>query len=357
MGDATCSSCGLTTSIRSLFDLNGQTYCGKCVLLAAQSAKNAGQSSAYIPLINRSICGRCNSYISDSSTVMQSGSVRFCGTCAPLIKDWGYPSWLKISLAAVILLLVVALAHGKRYFHAGREMYVGEHLIEQGKYAEALPHLKETLAIAPGSDKASLLAAKAALMIGDVQSADKALHDHNDGHYEDGQDAQFLEVNSLWDRANQAIEKANQAAKLAQEDGKSDQAAKLMHEAATLYPQVPSFALSAESLDGGVAFERGDYDSFLAISEHQWKESPVSDTAAQLSSAFACKFAVTGTTDFRQKAEEMLDKARQLAQGDLDTMKSLDEYAPRIQYRLNSRKIISKKEYDRLFRGNKSSAK
>ena len=353
MSEATCSTCGLTAPVRSLFDLNGQTYCQNCVRAASENARRSGQPSAYMPLINRSICARCNAFMGNDSTSVQIGSARFCSSCASQIKDWDYPAWLKMSLAAVLLLLVVALAHGRKYFRAGRAMYIGERLVERQKYADALPYLKETLAIAPNSDKASLLAAKAALMIGDVESADKALHQHDGGHYEDGQSAQFVEVNSLWDRANEALKKAGDAGKLASQDGKSAQAAKLMHEAAALYPQLPGLAFAAESLDGGAAFERGDFDSFLAISQNMWKEHNGADTAAQLASAFACKYAVSGVADFRGQAVEMLDKARQLAQGDAEALKSLEEYAPRIQYRLDSRKIITKQEYDRRFRSSK----
>jgi hypothetical protein len=53
----------------------------------------------------------------------------------------------------------------------------------------------------------------------------------------------------------------------------------------------------------------------------------------------------------------MMEKARQLAQGDKEALESLKEYAPRIQYRIDSRKIITKQQYDQLFRGGKASAK
>jgi hypothetical protein len=357
MSEATCSACGLTASVRSLFDLNGQTYCEACVRTAAENARRSGQPSAFMPLINRSICARCNTFMGSDATSVQIGSARFCSSCAPLIKDYDYPVWLKIGFASLLLLLVLALAHGRKYFHAGRAMYIGEHLVEQQKYADALRYLKETLTIAPSSDKASLLAAKSALMIGDVQSAQKALMDHDGGHYEDGQNAQFLEINAFWDRANEALKKAGDAAKLAQQDGKSAEAAKLMHQAAALYPQMPGLDFAAESLDAGAAYERADFDSFLRISANQWKEQPSSFTAAQLASAFACKYALTGVMDFRSQSEGMLDKARQLAQSDADALKSLEEYSPRIQYRLDSRKIISKQEYDRRFRSAGTPAK
>jgi tetratricopeptide (TPR) repeat protein len=357
MSEATCCACGLTASIRSLFDLNGQTFCERCVSTASREARDRGQPSIYMPLISRSICARCNTFIGEASSGVQIGGARFCQPCSILIKDWDYPVWLKISLASLLLLLVTALVHGHKYFHAGREMYRGERLVVQGRYAEALPHLQETLTVAPRSDKASLLAAKAAILSGDVASAAKALHDHDNGNYEDGQSAEFLEVSRLWDRANQALEKVDQAVKLAQQEGRSADAAQLMHEAASLYPQLPGVAFAAESLDGGAAFDRGDYDTFLRVSEKQWKENASSESAAQLSSALACKYAVTGNTSFRQRAQEMMERARDLAKDDADARKSLDEYAPRIQYRLDSRRVISKAEYDRIFRGARGPAK
>jgi tetratricopeptide (TPR) repeat protein len=357
MSEATCSACGQQASIKSLFDLNGQTYCAPCVQTAVDNAKRSGQPTAYMPLINRSICARCNSYISDQSTAMQTGGARFCGVCAPLIKDWGYPAWLRVGLAALLLLLIVALVHGKKYFHAGRAMYIGEHLVEQGKHAEALPYLKETLSIAPGSDKAALLAAKAALLTGDVATADKALHGHDDGHFEDGQSAEFLEVNSLWDRANQALEKADKASELAEKDGNSAEAARLMHEAASSYPELPGLRIAAENLDAGAAFDRGDFDTYLSISENQWKQQAGAGSAIALANALACKYVVTGIIPLRERAMEMIAKSKELAGGDAKTLKSLDDYIPLITYRIESRQIISKQEYNRKFRTGKNPIK
>src|SRR6266704_772416 len=138
-------------------------------------------------------------------------------------------------------------------------MYVGGRLVKQGRYTQALPHLKETLRTAPQSDKSALLAAKAALLIGDVDTADKALHGHNGGYFEDANKPEFKEVNDLWTRATNALEKAEQASKLAQQDGKEIEAAQLMHAAAAGYPELPSLAFAAEVYDAGAAFARIRY--------------------------------------------------------------------------------------------------
>jgi hypothetical protein len=290
----------------------------------------------------------------DSPEAVQIGSLRFCGACAPLIKDWDYPQWLKLSLAALLLLLVGSLAHGRKYFQAGREMYIGEHLVAQGRYAQALPHLQETLRIAPASDKASLLAAKAALLSGDVGSASKALQGHNAGRFDNADKPEFKEVNTLWIRATRALEKAEQASKLEDRDGKEIEAAQLMHEAALAYPEMPALSFAAEAFDEGVAFARHDYDAFLAIAEKQWKEQSMPQTAAAVASALACKYAVTGDIAYRQQSEKMLEKARELANGNAEMIQNLDEFSERNRFRLETRQIIGREEYNRKFRGGKT---
>jgi hypothetical protein len=46
-----------------------------------------------------------------------------------------------------------------------------------------------------------------------------------------------------------------------------------------------------------------------------------------------------------------------LAQGDAASLKNIDEFAGRNQYRLDSRKIISKQEYDRKFHSGQPESK
>jgi hypothetical protein len=236
-------------------------------------------------------------------------------------------------------------------------MYIGERLVDDGRYAEALPYLRETLRVAPGSDKAVLLTAKAALKAGDVDTASKALQGHDGGRFEDGKDGKFLEVNVLWERAIGAMEKAGKANKLMEQDGHAAEAARLMHEAAASYPEASVLAVVAEDYDEGAAFERKDYDAYLSMAEKQWKDRPSPITTAAVASAFACKYAATGDVSYRKQSEEMLQKAQQQAQGNSDEMKGFQEFAERIRYRLDSRKVIGKQEYDRRFRSNEKQEK
>jgi tetratricopeptide (TPR) repeat protein len=345
MSLGTCSSCGSTAALSSLATLNGRAFCESCVGKATPDATPAGQS-----VQSNAACARCGAR---SVELIVVGKLPFCSSCRQLVAAWPFPQWLKLALACLLVLLAFALVHGQKYFHAGRVMYLGERLVEKRRYAEALPYLQEALKIAPRSDKAALLAAKAALLTGDMQSASSALQGHNSGHFEDSSKENFKEVSALWDRATRALNEAEQAAQLEQQDGKAVEAARLMHEAASTYPEMPGLVLAAEYYDEDVAFERRDYDSFLSIAEKQWKEHAGANTAAAMASALACKYAVIGDVSYRQRSEEMLAKALQMAHSDPEATKSLEEFVDRNKYRLESRQIITKAEYDRRFRSGK----
>jgi hypothetical protein len=350
MARGSCFNCGLTASLRSFYSLNGKTYCEPCVRKAASDASETGAPSNYISLTDNSRCARCKTDSPDASDYPLVGKMPFCPKCAPLVTDWPYPEWLKKSLVGLLILLAVAVVHGDKYFRAGRAMYIGERLVNEQQFAAALPYLQETLGVAPNSDKAALLTAKAALEIGNIGVAAKAFQGHNHGRFEDENAQDFVEANALWNRAMKASDKADKAGKLEEQDGHAAEAAQLMHEAAALYPQASYLANAAEEYDAGAAYERKDYDAFLSIATKLWKESPDAYMAGQVSSALACKYAVTGEEAYRKQSIEMLEKARQLAQGNPDAAKGFDEYAERIRYRLDSRKIMSKQEYDRKFR-------
>jgi tetratricopeptide (TPR) repeat protein len=350
MRQATCCQCGLTTTVRSFYSMGGKNYCEPCVWKAAREAREAGQPAEYAPLPDFSVCQRCSAYSGDGSDYAVVRNLALCPTCLATISNWPYPQWLKVSLAVLLLLLGFALVHGERYFHAGRTLFKGERLVEEHNYAQALPYLKETLAIAPESDKAVLLAAKAALEIGDVETAQQAIHAHDGGHFADAEDRDFLEVKSMWERAVAAFEKANAATKLGNQEGHAGEAAKMMREAMELYPQGQGFASLVNAYDGGSAFEAKDYDRFLSIAQKAWQQYPSADTAAVYSSALACKYAVAGDPSYRKQSEWMLGVAREKTGSDPSELKAFEEYAERIRYRLESRQIISKTEYDRKFR-------
>jgi Tetratricopeptide repeat len=256
-----------------------------------------------------------------------------------------------------LLILAFALIHGRKYFQAGKDLYRGEQLVEKKQYQQALPYLKATMKLAPNSDKGALLAAKAALLSGDVDTAAQVLEGHNNGHFENADKPEFQEVNRLWTNATSAMEKLQKATKLEEQDGSEVEAARLAHEAAAIYPQFPQMNILLDQFDGGVAFSKKDYDTYLALADKDWSSLPISRNAAMLSSALACKYAATGDPAYRQHSEEMLAKAKELAKDDKASLDRLTEFHERNNYRLESRQIISRSEFDKIFRNAKNTPK
>lgn len=353
MRQATCSQCAATGPLRSLFVYRDQIYCPNCAeFLRTETVPGATPA----PMIDPTICSRCG--IDNGNTEFpRLGALPFCHTCQEYVEANPYPGWLKAGLFALLALLVVALVHGRKYFQVGREMYIGEKLAEQAKYAEAIPHLKQTVQLAPGSDKAVLLLAKAALLSGDPNTAADAVRGHHNG-LEFEQNSDLQEVKALFARTRPAIDKANKAMELVQQSGKATEADALMHQAVTEYPEMKALQEVLPYYDAGAAFEKKDYDKFVMLYEQLAKQQPnLAGAAGGLASAYACKFAVTGDPSWKQKAEEMLEKARQLSQGSPEEQKAFTEYAERTRYRLSSRQIIDKDEYDRKFRASGSNPK
>ncbi|HXY01267.1 MAG TPA: hypothetical protein VEI54_10125 [Candidatus Limnocylindrales bacterium] len=356
MNQVVCQECSRNLSAKEAYELNEKVLCGSCAKAAVDRAKAGGQPAQVTRYVDKSICARCNTYIGEGGGVA-AGPVRLCLPCSELVQNWPYPQWLKLSLIGLLLLLVFALFHGRNYFQAGKDLYRGEQLVEQGEYQKALPYLREALKIAPNSDKGALLTAKTALLIGDVETAAKALMGHEGGRFENADKPEFREVDDLWKKANSALEQLGKAAKLEEQDGNEVAAAKLAHGAAALYPQLLHVDIVVDEYDEGVAFVNKDYDTYLSLAEKDWKLWPTGGTASMLSSALACKYAVSGVVSYRQRSEEMLSKAKELSQGNKESLDRLAEFEERNHYRLESREIINKTEYDRRFRGGKNSAK
>src|SRR5437016_6041791 len=118
MREGVCCQCGMSSNVRSLYLLDSKMYCEPCVWKASREAKEKGLPSDYVSLTDNSVCVRCgaSSGVTDFQLV---GKQPLCPPCGQLVQDWPYPTWLKLGLACVLALLVVALINGRKYFHAG----------------------------------------------------------------------------------------------------------------------------------------------------------------------------------------------------------------------------------------------
>ncbi|MCI0352949.1 MAG: hypothetical protein L0Z53_26300 [Acidobacteriales bacterium] len=330
--------------MNGFYRVNGKLLCEPCADKAVTDLQASSQPLQVTQEIDRTVCSKCQMDYGRTELPLVGG-LPFCENCRQGLYNRGFPAWLTASLAGLLVLLGLALWHGIPYFHAERSLVLGERAIAEKKYAEATVHLENVLKVAPKGQKAVLLATKAYLLADDIQKAQAALQHRQTFE----QDALFREVNAFWNRAVDAYENAAKASKLL-EAKKYEEAAKLMSTASAQYPESLNLAVAADFYAGGAAFERKDYDSFVTFSRAAMKKTPEDpQVVAGVASALACKYAVTGNPEFRNSAEELLEKAKVLSH-DAESKADYEEYAERIRHRLDTREIIEKQEYDRRYR-------
>lgn len=341
-----CTTCDTAAPLASSYRVDDAAYCEACANQKFNELKAFGKVPRVSTVVDPTICAKCG-LDNGNSEFPATGGLYLCMPCSQAVFERPFPSWLKGSLAGLLALLLVALWHGKTYFRTGRSLVLGERLVEQQKYAEAIPYLKPVAQVAPECEKCILLLTKAELLTGDPDAAQKTLSGRTE--FEKGDLTN--EVQQIWERVDKAMTAANESAKLTDQK-KDEEAAKKMNEAAALYPEMKNLVLAAEADDASVAFDHKDYNRFEELAETVWKEQQNSSGAtAMLASAVACQYAVSGQASYRQRSEELLERARVLAQSaSSEEQKDYQEYAERIRYRLQTREIIDKDEYDKRFR-------
>jgi hypothetical protein len=342
---ANCGTCGSDYPSGEMLALQNKPICKPCAEKQVREAAAGDYKLPFARLIDPTICGLCKTDYGSGELPFVGGSP-VCANCSQGLYERPYPAWLRLSLAGLLLLLAGSLWQGVPYFRAGRHLVLAERAMDHNDYRKASLQFAEVLKISPTSQEVVLKGAKASLMAGDMMQAQKFLKLRQ--QYK--QDALFTEVNNFWNRGLNAYQKEASAAKLAQEN-KDEEAAQLMHQASNEYPQSEELAGWAQTMDGHVAFDRKDYDTFLRLTQAALAKTP-NDPGAEgfVASALACKYAVTGDPEFRRQTEELLARAQMHAQKSPEEMARFQEYAERIRYRLDSREIIDKAEYDRRFR-------
>jgi Tetratricopeptide repeat len=332
-----CLDCAKTVEAATTFIVNGRLLCTPCAdkkVIEIQAAKGALQ---VLRGKDPTICFKCAADFGSTELPLLAG-MHACESCRQQILNFQYPAWLKMAFAALLLLLGISLVHGRSYFAAGRSYYQGKKLLESGHPVEAVPHFQK--ALESGTTSADVLqnAALAYLRAGKPEEAYKVVEGHT---FE--KTALFNSVEAEFTRWAQASEKADKAAQLYKEK-RYREAAKSMHEAASAYPELPSFADSADRLDYTVLFDAGDYDGLVTLSEQLWARNHSYESAASLAGAYSCRYAVTGDDAIKQKATEMMNQARSLAKSK-DEQDSLSEWQPRFDHRIQTRKVLTRDQY------------
>ncbi len=299
MRHTACEHCKQSRPMSEMFLVFGRSLCEKCadVDLAQRKQKKIPEGSVRRQT-DPTICSGCGRDNGSSALPTLGGGLPVCPVCDRKFRNQPFPGWIKAALTGLLLLAAFSCVYNWRFFQAYVEIQQGVRSAEAQDFKSAALSLDSASRRVPESKE-----------VGGVASFYRGL-----------------------DLLSQ---------------GKSAEALPHLQQALQVMPgnrTTQDLILRAEL---GVAFDRRDYDQFLAKSKIAMNRSPRDPVAvASVASALACKWAVTGEQSFKQEAVNYLEQAKRLAGAE---NASLKEYEARILYRLDSREIISREEYQRRF--------
>lgn len=300
MKHVVCEQCGKNVPLNETFMAFGRGLCQPCTEEDfARHDQLEFKDDSVVRRHDPTICVECGKdHGSEELPLLMKLPV--CEECGFKYRHRPYPGWLKASFIGLLVLLAVACARNYRFFAAYVEM-------RQSQRAFAEHDL----------DKAAALMTQAS------------------GHVPENRELESMA--SLYAGLHLLM------------NDRATEAVPLLQKARNLVRNNPGLERLLDSAEAGAAFEEKDYDKFLAKALEITKKAGADWQAiAQVASAYACKYAVTGDELFKKQSLEFLDKAGKQIGADHPDFK---EYESRIRHRLQSREIISRREYNKRFPG------
>ncbi len=287
-----CIQCGRSLPIKETSKTDGRILCAECYEKVTSTGTAA---SEFRYQADPTVCGRCG-FDNGSTPLPTLAGLPMCQQCTDFLRNRPFPSWIKISFAGLIIFVVLAGVWNMRFFLAWKDTRVALKLMGQdmGQAAERMRTARDRV---PESSDLQTLSA-----------------------YFDG--IVYLQQN----RSEEALASFE----------------KCEHSLPPTFG-VDLLILRARS---DVAFDTKDYDGFVAVAKEMTLKKPDDHFShAMLASAYACKYAVTGDTAFREQAMAALERARIMSGDD----PSFKEYEQRILHRLSTQEILTAQEFHRKF--------
>ncbi len=241
-------------------------------------------------------CLLCASHSPDKPFKTYDGSP-ICPNCLQKDLSKPFPLWVKAFFAGVVVLVVVSIAWNWRFFTAYRTMR----------------------------------SAQVAMGFGDVLSAEADMDIAQAAVPESAE----LEAAFHFYRGIRLLSQDSSTAALA--------SLRTVHDLVPgMIDDLPVYIRQAE---WGSYFDEGNYPEFLRVSKEIHADSANALSAAGISSAYACMFAVEADSAYRDSSLTYMAEARSAIGADTTVL----EYEQRIMYRLHAREIIDRTEFYRRF--------
>lgn len=290
-----CDNCEKTDlPFNETLKVDGKVYCKDC-LEQHFPEQNALNDKLVDDTLDPTVCSVCKT---DFGTVELShvGRYPFCDDCKVALDQKILPTWVKGFLITVLIIIVSAFVWNWKFYSAYQNFFNANELMGKGEVSQA-----------------AKLMTKASEQVTQV----------ND-----------LKVLAAYFRAIDFMQTDHSAEALIE-----------LEQCRTLPPEYEVDAMIAQA-NVGAAFDNKDYPGFLEANLEQLALQPNEPIAiAGVASAYACMHAVYGDSTSKSNAESYLNQAKTLD----DTSEYMLDYYNFIEFRLDSRVIITHEKFDEKF--------
>ncbi len=298
MQKQSCDNCGESFGLNDLISVFDETLCHKCTdsRLENTDPEQNTEETVY-RLVDRTICARC---LADNGTEEFELflDMPFCGNCREQSQHYPFPLWVKTACLAVLMIVIFSISYNIRFFKARILMQQSMQLATQeGQYVIVAEKMGEATRLVPESPDVKKLS-----------------------HFFSGV------VEYQKEDFEAAMTHFNQCREMPIGSGIDEM---------ILHTKI------------AIAFENKEYEEFLRLSKELLESTPKNAiTTGLMGSAYACVYAVDGREEDKEKALDFLRQAEALnEQYPIDTF---EEDKERILHRIETRQILSRKEYQKL---------
>ena len=287
-----CSVCGKILPMKDTSKTDDRILCVDCYEKLTSTKETVASEFRY--QTDPTVCGRCG-LDNGSNPLPTLASQPMCQPCTDYLRNRPFPLWIKTSFVGLIIFVVLAAVWNMRFFLAWQDTKAAFKLMGQdmGQAAERMRTARSRVPESSGLQELSAFC--------------------------DG--VVYLQQ----DRPKEALASLEKCRDMPSTLG------------------VDILILQARA---GVAFDAKDYDGFLVTAKEMISKKPdVPFSYAMLSSAYACKYAVTRDMAFHEQSMAALGRARVISGSD----PSFKEYEQRILHRLSTQEILTPREFHRKF--------
>ncbi len=294
MTQTECAGCGKHLATSETFLVADKVLCDVCAGMDPAAPDDPAKRTRNL---DPTICAGCGVDFGSTALERLSSGLPVCETCRQKFLHFPFPAWLKLSVAAMALLAVAGLAQNWRFFHAYWALLGGSRLARAGQFDAAAQKLSAAAQDVPeATDLATL--------------------------------SEFYKGMSLLQQ-DKAVEAVRALRDVVKKDASNQTALELL-----------------DLAEYSAAFDRQDWDGFLEKAAAIAGRKPGSfDAAASLASAYACKYAVSGNAEFRERSLLELDNIKRSGADQAQIADVVD----RVEHRLATRQILNPAQFAKQY--------